>query len=105
MGYSAIVDDEDYDRISQFKWRADFRSLQYVRAKRCVFRDGSYRTILMHHQVLNVIPISLNGKVVDHINRNPLDNRKENLRIVSQSRNLRNTSVHDLAVLKGTRSD
>ena len=33
------------------------------------------------------------GMVIDHINRNPSDNRIENLRVVTQSANLRNVGV------------
>jgi hypothetical protein len=46
----------------------------------------------MYHQIMGVKPWELRerGLVIDHINRNPLDNRKENLRLVSTTINARN---------------
>ena len=41
----------------------------------------------MHREILGKIP---EGYVVDHINRNGLDNRKKNLRICTVSENLLN---------------
>ena len=41
----------------------------------------------MHHIILKVEPKM--RKVVDHINKNSLDNRKVNLRIVNRAENLR----------------
>lgn len=41
------------------------------------------------------------GYQVDHINRCPGDNRVENLRIVTQSENQRNTSKHDRVTERG----
>lgn len=45
--------------------------------------DGSETKISLHRVVL---PPS-EGKIIDHINRNKLDNRRENLRIVTYSQN------------------
>ena len=46
------------------------------------------RVFYLHHYICPPIK----GMVTDHINRNRLDNRRENLRRVTQSENLRNTA-------------
>lgn len=50
---------------------------------------GSYR-IHLHHLIIGHPP---KNKVVDHINRDRLDNRRENLRFVSQHINSLNTGM------------
>lgn len=72
-GMATIVDPEDYDRLSKFKWYADenrntFYAVRALRNKK----------IYMHREILN-FPV---GKLCDHKNKDGLDNRKSNLRIV-----------------------
>lgn len=45
--------------------------------------NGKISGVYFHHHVMDFK--SENGKTIDHINQNPLDNRKSNLRIVNQS--------------------
>jgi hypothetical protein len=80
----AIVDDDDYERLNQWKWSAnELYALRYSR-KGC---NGE--TIFMHKVILN----SPDGMEVDHINRNGLDNRKCNLRICNHSQNEANKGL------------
>ncbi len=82
QGFSAMVDDEDYDSLSQHKWHVSTLSWScpYVRyAKRFVGRQS----IFMHRQIIG----ALDGQETDHINRDGLDNRKRNLRIATRSQN------------------
>lgn len=46
-------------------------------------------------------PIPENKQEIDHISRNPQDNRVENLRWASRSDNMRNTSEHDRVDARG----
>ena len=82
-GLFAIVDEADYEALSQFKWYA--KSTTY--AERKVRRsDGTQRTIIMHRSIMNPAP----GLVVDHINHDGLDNRRANLRVCTIAENMRN---------------
>ena len=74
-GDVALVDDEDYDFLSQFSWG----TLGY--------RDGCiYATVsLVMHRVI-MKPKS--NEVVDHIDGNGLNNTKENLELVSAQVNV-----------------
>lgn len=77
-GHTVIIDSDNLEYFKSLKW---FVGNGYAMTK----LDG--RLQYMHHIVLPDIP---QGMVRDHINRNKLDNRRENLRIVSPGRNALN---------------
>lgn len=82
QGRRAIVDDEDFEFLDQFKWCVNNQNF-VVRGK-VIF--GKKVTITMHRFLLN--PVS--KMQVDHINGDRLDNRRTNLRICTQSQNCSN---------------
>lgn len=84
-GFETIIEDELYDELSQYNWYAS--GLEGRPARR--LRDVDRKLIMMYHQILDVKPWELrsSGYCVDHINNDPLDNRKCNLRIVTISEN------------------
>lgn len=84
QGYVAIVDDEDYDKAMQYKWSVHKKNKTTKYAIGNLKRNGRWRTRLLHRFILGDIP---DGKEVDHINGNGLDNRKNNLRIVTHQQN------------------
>jgi hypothetical protein len=79
-GLSALVDDEDFEYLNQWKWYASqSRNTVYATRKQCDFPT----TISMHRVILN----APDGVQVDHINGYGLDNRKENLRLCTNAEN------------------
>jgi HNH endonuclease len=93
-----MVDDDDYDRVRQYKWRAktpryNENSKIYAtrHARRSEMDLGSPTAVDLHRFILNIhMRYAHEFEQVDHINGNALDNRKENLRICSRHTNLRN---------------
>ena len=80
-GEGAIVDDADYDRVNALKWHMHPQG--YATAWLGLGQTGRVK-VLMHRFVLGVA----NDTIVDHIDRNKLNNTQSNLQIVTQSQNL-----------------
>lgn len=78
----AVVDDEDFEQLNQYKWYAHKQSNNCY-ASRTIRLNKRKITIKMHREVLN----AGNGISVDHINGNGLDNRKENIRLCTTQQN------------------
>lgn len=79
----AWVDDEDYPLVSQWKWKLNNSGY----ACRNHWNGERYEKMYMHRYLAG----TPTGSDTDHINRNKLDNRRENLRVVSRSINNFNT--------------
>jgi hypothetical protein len=93
QGHVALVDDEDYERVNQFKWYAVFNA-GHGYATRTTPRDANGRRtqILMHRFVMGLE--YGDPPEVDHKDRvNTLDNRKSNLR-VTLGQNSQNRGLH-----------
>ena len=91
-GYSALVDDDDYERLAKHKWTAVVTG-QNIKRVYAYRRSGwdqknrrRTRIIYMHCEIMQ----PADGLDVDHINHDTLDNRKENLRCATRSQNLAN---------------
>lgn len=85
-GFETIVDDEDYEYLSQWPWHATSpKSGKHIYAcRKGRICEGDHRqTILMHRIIINV-PDNLK---TDHINGNGLDNRRSNLRMCTDAQN------------------
>lgn len=80
-GYVALVDDDVYDILSQWKWQID----AYGYAIRTPARPAK-TTIKMHRAIMN----APQGIDVDHTNGNKLDNRLENLRLCTRGQGICN---------------
>lgn len=89
-GMSALVDDEDYERVSQHKWYAsnESRGTKWYAIRRITI-EGKRLKIRLHHFVLGIKSSDLApGEVVDHLDHNGLNCQKGNLERITQRENM-----------------
>ena len=87
-GQVALVDDEDYEKLSQWKWYAQYRKgTGCYYAIRSDYSGDSQKSVYMHRYILGLE--AGEKKVINHKNHNTLDNRKENIEICSHKENIR----------------
>ena len=78
-GRFTIVDKEDYDYLSKYKWYAlKSAASEYIVTRK--IKNGRAKVIRMHRLVTNCPP----SLKVHHLNNNTFDNRKENLKNVTE---------------------
>lgn len=86
QGKIALVDDDDYEELSKYKWLATEHRGTFYAARGEGPRNNNKR-IYMHRQILGLTDPNIHG---DHINHNKLDNQGCNLRIATRSQNQHN---------------
>ena len=80
-GKVALVDDEDFEVLSKRSWR-----LGYYNHPITYDLDCPRKTVLMHRVIMN----AKKGEIIDHIDGNPLNNTRANLRFCTHAENMRN---------------
>lgn len=80
----AIVDDEDFEWLSKYKWRAEKKAQTFYAVRSSKVINHKRISIKMHRLILKIEDRKIK---CDHINRNGLDNQKHNLRIATSSQN------------------
>ena len=84
-GFSATVDDEDYERLKHYKYLLKCSGSNMYPFRR-VYKKGRCKRIFLHYDVLQV-PNRYPRLVIDHINCKTLDCTRSNLRVVTSAQN------------------
>lgn len=84
----AIVDDDDFARINAKPWRVTTRGY----AGRTEYLNGRKVNFMMHRVIMGLTHDD--SRVVDHINHDQLDNRRENLRVCTKAENMCNLKLY-----------
>lgn len=91
-----IIDKEDMDKVLEHTWHIQKGRGKPIAVRSTKYLNGKFSVLNLHRFLLG----DPEGLMVDHINRNPLDNRRKNLRAVTHSQNSINKIVkkkkHDL---------
>ena len=94
-GRDFIISEEDFNRVSQFNWTVringrkkdkGYKGKEYI-GRRTTTHNRRQIMILLHRFIMEVEDPKLQ---VDHKNGNTFDNRRENLRICTNSQNSKN---------------
>ncbi len=92
-GLSAIVDEEQFEYLNQWKWHAMNGGKHFYAARRV----GKGPMILMHRLLMN----AEKGQMIDHKDRNSLNNCLSNLRFCTKQQNGINCGPKRKAIYKG----
>ena len=95
-GYKVLIDDEDYEKVKDRKWRLLKNSETCIYFVNQRYDAENYRktgnpscAFYLHREIIGAV--KGDGKIVDHINGDTLDCRKSNLRFVTFAQNLQNS--------------
>jgi hypothetical protein len=86
-GIYTIVDEDVFYRLSHYKWHLKgCKANKFYAIADVKIGPGRTRVVSLHREIMN----NPKGFIVDHLNNNSLDNRKDNLRPATRSQNRQN---------------
>jgi hypothetical protein len=95
QGQVALVDDEDYEKVSQYNWFAEKSRNTYYALSHPGYKNRI--KVRMHRLVMDCSE----GMFVDHIDGNGLNNQKSNLRICTHRQNTQNKHIEKTSIYPG----
>lgn len=91
QGKVALVDDDDYERLTVYRWHVAQVKRGYWYAVRATARvKGRQGRVFMHRDILGVTDSCV---IVDHIDLNTLNNQRANLREATRAQNRQNSRL------------
>jgi len=90
------VSPRDFEMLADYRWSVVYKRSGHKKHAYAVgfplnrFNPTPMKNFLMHRYLM---AFPRNGNVVDHINHNGIDNRRENLRIVTHKENMLNSEL------------
>jgi hypothetical protein len=92
QGKVALVDEADFEWVSQWKWHARYcpnrKSFYAARADRS---KGKYINVVLHRELMG-LPYG-DKRQADHINHDTLNNQRSNLRVCTAAQNAQNRRI------------
>ena len=88
------IDKEDIEKCKKYMWNLKFVKNKTPYIQTNLHKEdfiGKYKTILLHRYLIDC-PMGLE---IDHINQDTFDNRKQNLRCVDRTTNVRNKKIKE----------
>jgi hypothetical protein len=82
-GRHTMVEPEDFYRFNRFQWSAKENGPRIYAIRLTSGPKNTTRILSLHREIMQ----PAKGLLVDHRNRNTLDNRRENLRLATHSEN------------------
>lgn len=83
----ALINANDIDKVKNYTWYVNYcPSTNNFYVKTSIHKEEIYTMVGLHRLIMDCS----SDLLVDHINHNTLDNRKENLRIVTHKQNAEN---------------
>jgi hypothetical protein len=89
QGKVALVDDEDYDYLNQWKWYVCNKRFKFYAVRNITISNNKQTIISMHRVIMKPDKDML----IDHLDGNTFNNQKKNLRICTHSENMRNSKI------------
>lgn len=92
QGKVALIDDEDFARVSKHKWYAEKSrdGRRWYAATSVRTAEGKKTTIKMHRYIKGITDRKID---CDHRDLNGLNNQRSNLRVATRAQNMQNTRV------------
>lgn len=89
--FYCLIDDSDYEICSKYKWSVKRYPKSTYAITNYYYSNGTKTTVTMHRLIMFGNDFNKHsGEYVDHLNGNGLDNRRDNLKIVTPLENSQN---------------
>jgi hypothetical protein len=86
QGKTALVDDEDFWIVGEYKWYASWTGRNWYAKTDKRIGEGKRLRLYLHRLIMD----APDGVEVDHINHDPLDCRRNNMRLATHTQNMQN---------------